>query len=129
MIRSTDALASMTRGLLLLTPCIDDARVSHPHERFPTKIESNVTTHSARNKKHAFTREIEMDRITGLGQPKTVNVPLGLMTRLLIDASESNRAWLRDFKDDLVRIDSDLYEVLLAYQEMSTSADLSQRAA
>ena len=70
-----------------------------------------------------------MDRITGLGKPKTVSVPLALMTRLLIDASESNRTWLRDFKDDLVRIDSDLYEVLLAYQEMSTSGELPQRAA
>jgi hypothetical protein len=87
-----------------------------------------VTTHSARNKKHAFTREIEMDRITGLAKPKTVSVPLALMTRLLIEASESNRTWLRDFKDDLVRIDSDLYEVLLAYQDLSASGEMPQRA-
>ena len=92
-------------------------------------IEINVPTHSARNKKHAFIREVELDRVTGLGKAKTVNVPLALMTRLLVDANESNRTWLHDFSDDLVRIDSDLYEVLLAYQELSTSGELRQRAA
>lgn len=92
-------------------------------------IESNVTTHSTRNKKHAFTRDLEMDRISGLGKPKTVSVPLALMTRLLIDASESNRTWLRDFKDDLVRIDSDLYEVLLAYQDLAASGELPRHVA
>ncbi|SMP75560.1 hypothetical protein SAMN06265222_11975 [Neorhodopirellula lusitana] len=77
-----------------------------------------MTTHSARSKKHNFTREIELDRITGLAAPKSVSVPLALLTRLLLDANETNRTWLQDFKDDVVRIDSDLYEVLLAYQSM-----------
>lgn len=91
--------------------------------------EFNVTTHSARNQKHVFTREREIDRIAGVAQPKTVTVPLSLMTRLLIDASESDRMWLRDFKDDSIRIDSDLYEVLLAYQSLTASNESSRRAA
>jgi len=69
-----------------------------------------------------------MDRMTGLGNPKTVNVSLAQMTRLLIDASESNRTWLRDFKDDVVRIDSDLYEVLLAYQSIAGAGELARPA-
>ena len=65
----------------------------------------------------------ELDRITGTADPKTVAVPLGKIVPLLIDASQSNRAWLNDFSEDLVKIDADLYEVLLAY------GDLTKRAA
>jgi hypothetical protein len=46
----------------------------------------------------------------------TVTVPLGDVLRLLADAVESNRTWLRDFEDDEITISSDLYEVVLAYQ-------------
>lgn len=67
--------------------------------------------------------------MAGLGKSKTVHVPLAQLTRLLVDAHESNRTWLRDFKDDVVRIDSDLYEVLLAYQSFSESGELTQRVA
>ncbi len=61
---------------------------------------------------------MELDRITGTGDAKTVSIPLSQMTRLLIDATESNRTWLADFADDRVKIDADLYEVLLAYQSL-----------
>ncbi|MCC9643431.1 hypothetical protein LOC71_14190 [Rhodopirellula sp. JC740] len=63
-------------------------------------------------------REMELDRMSGLASPKTVALPLAQVARLLIDAASCNRTWLMDFADDVVRIDSDLYEVLLAYQEL-----------
>lgn len=75
-----------------------------------------------RLKKHSFVRELEMDRVSGLGKAKSVSVPLAQITRLLIDASDSNRTWLRDFADDCVKIDTDLYEVLLAYQSLRAAS-------
>ena len=67
-------------------------------------------------------RERELDRITGTAEPKTVSIPLGKIVPLLIDAGENDRAWLNDFSADLVRIDADLYEVLLAYRDLSKRA-------
>jgi hypothetical protein len=58
-----------------------------------------------------------LDRLAGTAEPKTVAVPIGKIVPLLIDAAANDRAWLNDFSDDLVRIDSDLYDVLLAYQQ------------
>jgi len=49
-------------------------------------------------------------------QRESVTVPLTEVMPLLADAVQSNRTWLRDFKDDEVTISMDLYEVLLAYQ-------------
>jgi len=63
-------------------------------------------------------QEAELNRVTGVAEPKSVAVPLTQFTRLLMDAAENNRAWLNDFADDLIRIDSDLYDVLLAYQSL-----------
>ncbi len=62
--------------------------------------------------------ERELDRITGTAEPKSVSIPLGKIVPLLIDAAEGDRAWLTDFADDAVRIDADLYDVLLAYQQL-----------
>jgi hypothetical protein len=62
--------------------------------------------------------ERELDRLAGAAEPKTVSVPLGKIVPLLIDAASSDRAWLTDFADDNVRIDADLYDVLLAYQQL-----------
>jgi hypothetical protein len=45
-----------------------------------------------------------------------VTLPLGEVLPLLIDAAESRRQWVGDFRDDEITISSDLYEVLLAYQ-------------
>lgn len=67
-------------------------------------------------------RERELDRISGTAAARTVSVPLGKIVPLLIDAGKQQRAWLEDFADDMVRIDSDLYDVLLAYQEMKGRA-------
>jgi len=46
----------------------------------------------------------------------TVNVPLGELLPLLIDAAQSKRTWLADFEHDNVTISADLYELILAYQ-------------
>jgi hypothetical protein len=45
-----------------------------------------------------------------------VALPLGEVLPLLMDAVKSRRQWVGDFFDDEIRISSDLYEVLLAYQ-------------
>jgi hypothetical protein len=66
-------------------------------------------------------RQRELDRISGVSEPKSVTIPLSTMVPLLIEASKSNRAWLSDFADDTVQIDSDLYEILMAYQSMQMS--------
>ncbi|TWU51894.1 hypothetical protein [Rubripirellula reticaptiva] len=64
-------------------------------------------------------REREIDRMTGSAAAKTVAIPLGKMVPLLLDAARADRAWLSDFADDTVRVDADLYEVLLAYSQMN----------
>lgn len=56
--------------------------------------------------------------MSGLAAAKSVSIPLAQITQLLVDANKSNRTWLRDFADDCVKIDTDLYEVLLAYQSL-----------
>ena len=67
-------------------------------------------------------RERELDRITGTAEPKTVAVPFGKIVPLLMDAVAHERAWLSDFAEDTVRVDADLYEVLLAYQQIQSRA-------
>ena len=67
-------------------------------------------------------RELELDRLTGTAAPKTVSLPVGKLVPLLMDAARNDRAWLKDFADDNVVIDADLYDVLLAYQRMQEQA-------
>lgn len=45
-----------------------------------------------------------------------VTVNAGEVFAGLADAIQSGRAWLRDFEDDKVTLSSDLYEVIMAYQ-------------
>ncbi len=66
--------------------------------------------------------ELELDRISGAAAPKTVSLTLSQLAPLLIDAVQHDRAWLSDFADDPVRIDADLYDVLLAYQQLRDRA-------
>lgn len=47
---------------------------------------------------------------------RCLQLSLGELLPLLVDAYQRQRTWLRDFDDDAVTISSDLYEVLLAYQ-------------
>jgi len=83
---------------------------------------SNPKLRIFQNDTQSNQRQRELDRITGTAEAKTVAVPLGKIVPLLIDAGKQQRAWLNDFADDLIRIDSDLYDVLLAYQEMQRRA-------
>jgi hypothetical protein len=46
----------------------------------------------------------------------SVQLPLGEVLPLLLDAVRGGRAWVDDFADDEISISSDLYEVLLAYR-------------
>ena len=56
-------------------------------------------------------------KATQLGSVRqTCTVPLMDILPLLADAVQSERTWLRDFKDDEITISMDLYEVILAYQ-------------
>lgn len=40
----------------------------------------------------------------------------------LSDAIDSDRTWLRDFREDQVTISQDLYDVLLAYRKLKKTA-------
>ena len=64
----------------------------------------------------------ELDRITGNEPPKTRNIPLRLLVSLLLEASRDNHAWLEDFADDLVTLDADLHDVLIAYDKLRKEA-------
>ncbi len=63
-------------------------------------------------------RSEEMDRMTGVAASKRVNVALVDIAPVIADAVASGRGWLTDFADETIQIDADLYEVLLAYQQM-----------
>lgn len=49
-------------------------------------------------------------------EPKMISVPAGEIFPLLADAVRSQRTWLDDFADEEIKISTDLYEVILAYQ-------------
>lgn len=51
-----------------------------------------------------------------------MTVSLAEILPALTDAVNSDRAWLEDFIDDPVVITTDLYEVLLAYQDLRATA-------
>ena len=47
-----------------------------------------------------------------------VTVSVGDLVPLLIDAWQTDRTWLQDFRQDEVAVSEDLYEVLLAYHQI-----------
>ncbi|TVS20581.1 MAG: hypothetical protein EA424_03265 [Planctomycetaceae bacterium] len=51
-----------------------------------------------------------------------MTVSLAEILPALTDAVNSDRAWLEDFIDDPVVITTDLYEVLLVYQDLRSTA-------
>ena len=67
-------------------------------------------------------RERELDQIAGTSEPKTVPMSIGQLVPMLIEAAHSECVWLDDFAEDTIRIDADLYEVLLAYQQLRRGA-------
>lgn len=60
----------------------------------------------------------ELDQIAGTAPQRTRSVPIKLLAPLLLEAQRRNSTWLNDFADDVVVIDADLHEVLLAYQKI-----------
>lgn len=52
------------------------------------------------------------------------NLPLAVrdLAPLLVDAFQSDRTWLKDLGDECIHVSSDLYEVLLAYQQLRRAA-------
>lgn len=58
------------------------------------------------------------DQASDTHSPRRVEVSLAEIAPVLADAINHQRGWLSDFSDDTVTIDADLYEVLLAYQQM-----------
>ena len=60
----------------------------------------------------------ELDLVTGNSPRKTRSIPIGTLAPLLLTAFENHSTWLEDFAEDLVVIDADLHDVLLAYQKM-----------
>jgi hypothetical protein len=89
-----------------------------------TPSKSAVTKGSAdptgptKGRKSFATIDRDLDRVSGTKAPKRVEVSLGQIAPLLSDALRSGRCWLQDFSDDTVSIDSDLYEILLAYAKL-----------
>jgi len=61
---------------------------------------------------------MEIDRIAGVAPPKRIEVSLADIAPVIADAVANGRGWMADFADDTIQIDADLYEVLLAYQQM-----------
>ncbi len=51
----------------------------------------------------------------------TINLTVSQLVPLLVDAYTTDRVWLNDFGDEPVRVTSDLYEILLAYQQLRRS--------
>ena len=49
---------------------------------------------------------------------RNISVRVADVVPLLVDAWQTDRTWLDDFASDEVTISSDLYEVLLAYQQL-----------
>ena len=47
-----------------------------------------------------------------------VDIRLEDFASMMIDATSTNRTWVKDFSDDQIAISRDLYEVMLAYQRM-----------
>lgn len=105
-------------------------RVFAHSETTPTDS-SDAVVSSAKNSQNSSPKkpallsmrtEHELDRVAGTLAPRTVTVRLATIVPLLLDAVEKNRTWLSDFADDTVRLDADLYEVLLAYQGLREGA-------
>ena len=54
--------------------------------------------------------------LEGVADP--VRIAAGDFIRLIQDAVQSNRVWVRDFEDDTLILSRDFYEVLLAYRQL-----------
>jgi hypothetical protein len=53
---------------------------------------------------------------------RTVTVRAGEILSTLAEAIQHQQAWVEDFQDDPMTISADLYDVILAYQNLRPSA-------
>lgn len=66
------------------------------------------------------TRSVPLSRVRD--DSTTVDISLQELLDILGDAVRTNRAWTDDFRDEQVKISTDLYEVISAYGQMKRSA-------
>jgi len=94
-------------------------RKNHPIQaaQQPEEVVKRVDDQQAKHLRGSELRKKE-DVIAGSVGPRRVEVSLAEIAPVLADAINHRRGWLSDFSDDTVSIDADLYEVLLAYQQM-----------
>jgi hypothetical protein len=52
----------------------------------------------------------------------TVPMAFGEFVQIVADAGRVDRTWVRDFRNDEIRVPEDLYEVLTAYWRMRPGA-------
>jgi hypothetical protein len=62
------------------------------------------------------------DEGDGYAAPADVSMNLAEFTKIIQEAQKWDSTWLRDFRDDEVRISADLYEVLSMYSSIRPSA-------
>ena len=55
---------------------------------------------------------------TGAQPEPTMPVAVRDLVPLLVDAYQTDRTWLKDFGRENIHVSPDLYEVLLAYQQL-----------
>lgn len=108
-------------GPVLATTCDqhhDTKRQSNPLHSEDKMIAGSVGPQSASTrpatKRPVGTRSVAQSSAA----PRRVEVSLAEIAPVLADAINHQRGWLSDFSDDTVSIDADLYEVLLAYQQL-----------
>lgn len=85
------------------------------------RIYSPEVTNSSEARDEASASEATSSNFGGLileGVADPVRIAAGDFIRLVQDAIESNRVWIRDFEDDTLILSRDFYEVLLAYQRL-----------
>ncbi len=59
------------------------------------------------------------DETSQPNEKQMVSVPFGKFTEVIREAMMNNSTWILDFADDNVQIDKDLYDVVLAYQQLT----------
>ena len=87
--------------------------------------EETPTRETPKTSQYSLPREVKSspgsDARASHPEPK-VTVRLADLLPLLIDATQRNRAWIQDFRNDEVTVSQDLYEVALAYRSMGRAA-------
>jgi len=90
--------------------------------RLLTKLRPNSLTDEPSGKKQQFKAETKNKKANLVKQTpdgsERVEIRLQDFAAMMIDAAATNRAWVQDFQDDQLAIPRDLYEVMLAYQQM-----------